>query len=261
MNPSELYKAGQLRAAVDAQVKEVKADPADMSKRLFLFELLAFAGDLDRARKQIDAIKYDKVELDAAVLTYRKILDAEQARRRLLSDGVQPTFLTPPPEHVQLRLQAVQRLRDQRPAEAAELLDKADAASPAAKGLLNGKPFTSLRDSDGLFASVLEVFAQGAYLWVPLEQVATLAMNPPKFTRDLLWVQARLEVRDGPSGEVFLPALYPGSHEHPDDQVKLGRRTDWQSQDNGPVRAVGVRVFDVGEEDVGLLEWRELQMS
>ena len=42
MNASELYKAGKLQEAVDAQIKEVKASPADQSKRLFLFELLAF---------------------------------------------------------------------------------------------------------------------------------------------------------------------------------------------------------------------------
>ena len=44
MNAGELYKAGRLGEAIEAQVQEVKASPLDQSKRLFLFELLAFSG-------------------------------------------------------------------------------------------------------------------------------------------------------------------------------------------------------------------------
>ena len=83
MNASDLYKAGKLQEAIDAQIKEVKVSPADQAKRLFLFELLAFAGDLDRARRQIEAINYAEVELIAGVLSYKKLVDSEQARRQL----------------------------------------------------------------------------------------------------------------------------------------------------------------------------------
>jgi type VI secretion system protein ImpE len=158
-------------------------------------------------------------------------------------------------------LEAVGRLRDQRPAEAALLLSKAAEASPALAGFLNNKPFALLRDADDLFGPVLEVFAKGVYSWVPLEQVDSLAMNPPRFPRDLLWVPARLTIREGPSGEVFLPNLYPGSHEHASDSIKLGRETDWQAAEGAPVRGLGARTFLVGDDGVGLLEWRELQIA
>jgi type VI secretion system protein ImpE len=261
MNASDLFKAAKLPEAIDAQIAEVKANPGDQSKRLFLFEMLAFAGDLDRARRQIDAVNYGQMELDTAVLAYRKLLDAEQARRRLFSDGVSPQFLKEPPEHVRLRLEAVNRLREKRPAEARETLDKAAAATAALNGQLNDKPFTALRDCDDLFAGVLEVMAGGNYFWVPLEQVDTLAMNPPRFPRDLLWAPARLEIRDGPAGDVFLPALYPGSHEHPDHQVKLGGATDWKGAEGEPVLGVGLRTFLADDDAVTLLEWRQLQVS
>ena len=73
MNASDLFKAAKLPEAIDAQIAEVKANPGDQSKRLFLFEMLAFAGDLDRARRQIDAVNYGQMELDTAVLAYRKL--------------------------------------------------------------------------------------------------------------------------------------------------------------------------------------------
>jgi type VI secretion system protein ImpE len=261
MNASESFKAGRLQDAIDAQVREVKASPADHGKRLFLFELLAFAGDLDRARRQIDAVQYGDAERDAAVLAYRKLLDAEQARRRLFAEGLTPGFLAEPPDPVRLRLEAVSRLRGGRPAEAAELLARAGEAAPALRGQLNGKPFTSLRDADDLFGDVLEVLSQGNYYWVPLGQIDTLAMNPPKYPRDLLWAPAHLEMRGGPAGDVFLPVLYPGSHEHPDDQVKLGRMTDWKSAEGGPVLGVGRRMFLAGDEEFSLLEWRQLELE
>src|ERR1700692_4357265 len=54
--PRELYQAGQLQAAIQALTAEVKANPADGPGRIFLFELLSFAGDWDRAQKQIEVL-------------------------------------------------------------------------------------------------------------------------------------------------------------------------------------------------------------
>ncbi len=160
-----------------------------------------------------------------------------------------------------MRLEAVNRLRENHPAEAAETLSRATAAAPPVHGLLNNKPFESLRDCDDLFGTVLEVMSQGKYFWVPLEQIDSLSMNGPKFPRDLIWMPAHLEMREGPAGDVFLPALYPGSHAHEDDQVKLGRMTDWKGAEGGPVLGIGLRTFLVGEDGATLLEWRQLQMT
>jgi type VI secretion system protein ImpE len=256
MTASDAFRAGNLRQAIDLQLAAVKASPADHGQRLFLFELAAFAGDLDRARRQIDALSYSDPELERARVTYLALLDAEEARRKLFRDGVQPGFLDAPPEHVAYRLDAINALRDDRRQDAADLLDKANAMAPPVSGTLNGKPFAGLRDADDLFGPVLEVFAQGKYLWLSAEQVDALALNPPKVPRDLIWAPAKLVTRTGEEGDVFLPALYPGSHDHPDDAVRLGRATDWTA--DAPVHGRGARTFLVGDDGVGLLEWREL---
>jgi type VI secretion system protein ImpE len=261
MNASDLFKQGKVQETIEAQLKLVKEKPADHGQRLFLFELLAFAGDLDRAQRQIDAVQYGELELDAAVLAYRKILDSEKARRRLFSESLKPRFFGEPSEHIQWRLEGINRLRENRPAEAAELFAKAASACPDRPGQLNGKPFQSLRDCDDLFSGVLEVMAQGGYYWVPLEQVDSLTMNAPKTPRDLLWAPARLEMKES-AGNVFLPLLYPNSHEHADSQVKLGRITDWKTVgEGGPVQGVGARVFLVDDDAVALQDWRELAFA
>jgi type VI secretion system protein ImpE len=260
MNASQFYQTGQLQQAIDAQTAAVKADPANPDKRLFLFELLAFAGDLDRARKQVDAIQYGDPALDTAVLVYRKLLDAEEQRRRVFRDGLQPKFFSPPSDHVVMRLEAINCLREQHAADALELLNKAEEARPPVKGQLNTKPFTLLRDCDDLFGSVLEVMAHGAYYWLPLEQVVTLTLPAPQFPRDLLWMQARLEMQEA-TGEVFLPALYPGSHEHADNMVKLGRMTDWKRAPNSPVLGAGLRLFLVDDDAIKGRDWRQLEVT
>jgi type VI secretion system protein ImpE len=257
MTASELFRAGKLQEAIEAQLKEVKANPADHGRRLFLFELCCFAGDLDRARRQVESVRYDEPGRDAAVLGYRKALDAEEHRRRVFAEGVAPEFLGDPPAHLKLRLEAAGLLRLGRPAEAAALLERANAETPAATGKLNGKPFMTLRDGDDLFAGVLEVMAQGRYFWVPLEQVVGLAMNPPKYPRDLVYRPARLDT-EAETGEVFLPVLYPNTHLHPDDQVRLGRATEWKAEGGGPVLGAGAHDFLVDDEPVGLLEWTAL---
>ena len=71
----------------------VKASSGDQAKRLFLFELLAFAGELDRAKRQIDALQYDEIELQTAAADYRKVLEAEEFRRKVFREGLQPKFL------------------------------------------------------------------------------------------------------------------------------------------------------------------------
>ncbi len=258
---TESFKEGRLAEAIASQVQEVKAHPADNARRLFLFELLSFSGDLERARRQVEAIRYDEPELSSALTNYRLLLDSETARRQLFAGGVKPEFLAEPPFHVRMRLDAtINALRDHRAVDAANLIFGAAKASEPPSVLLNGEPYDSFRDADDLFGTVLEVFAKGRYYWVPFEQIESIAINPPRFPRDLIWAPARLTMKEGPSGEVFLPALYPSSYNHPDDLVKLGRQTDWNRLEGDVVLGIGGRTFVAGDDAVSLLELRELQV-
>ena len=56
MTARELYKAGKLKEAIAALNLEVRDNPTDVQRRTFLFELLAFAGDYDRAEKQLGVL-------------------------------------------------------------------------------------------------------------------------------------------------------------------------------------------------------------
>jgi len=257
MDASELFRSGQLRAAIDIQTIKVNGHPTDQAARLFLFELVLFSGDADKARKQLDVLRYEKPEALAAVESYRKALDAEINRRKVLAGhGGRPKFLKDTPAHADIRIDALMRYAEGDAAAGDALLDRANAEAPVANGTLNGEAIAGLRDADDLFGPILEVFAGSDYYWVPLDEIEALTMNPVNTPRDVLWRPANLAMRDGPQGDVLLPGLYPGSHSHSDEKVALGRLTDWPSEEGRPIRGAGSRLFVAGEKWIGLSDWR-----
>lgn len=261
MNAQQLYEAGRLDEAVAAQLAEVKAHPADLGRRTFYFELLAFQGDLDRAARQLEVMAQQDIERDATAQIYRNVLEAERHRRRLFAEGLKPHFLLDPPADIECHLQAVNRLRDGDVSAARELLDQADEARAELTGILDGAAFEGFRDCDDLLAPVLELFIGRDYVWLPFSQLQSFEVLPPTTPRDLLWAGCQITLADGLLRRAFLPVLYCGSHVHADDAVRLGRMTDWHTTDGGPVRGVGQRLFLAGETDRACLEVRRVEFG
>jgi type VI secretion system protein ImpE len=255
MDASDLFRAGRLQDAIDAQLAKVKAQPTDRSARFFLFELALFAGDLDRARKQLDVLRYDDPKHSAAVEQYRAALESEARRRAVFAGTEQPKGLTTAPDHLRMRVEALPYLARGEHAEARKRLDEANAAVPAVKFLVNGIPADGLYDADERFATVLEVFGSGGvYSWVPLEQVESITLNPPAAPRDVILRPARVVLKDGLDGDVLLPGLYPGTHEHADDELRLGRATEWLGAESEVTRGAGGKLFIAGDRTVRLIE-------
>ena len=262
MTAGELFHAGRLKDAIDAQIAKVKDSPADNRARLFLFELLLFTGDLDRARKQLDVLNYADQRHTAAVEQFRGALEAEKKRRAVFAGTADPECLTAAPEHVTHRLAAVKALARGEFADARKALDQAAAVTPKLKGTLNGRPFDELADADERFGTVLEVFGTGGvYAWVPLEAVESVTLNPPAAPRDIVWRPARLVTTDGVDGDVLLPGLYPDSHGSPDDDIKLGRVTDWTGEADGVFRGLGGKAFATADGTVPLIEWKAVLLG
>jgi type VI secretion system protein ImpE len=256
----ELYDEGRLREAIEQVTSEVKANPTEISLRIFLFELLSFAGDLDRAEKQLDVIGHQSAQAEIGVQVYRNIIKAERDRRRLMSDGLKPFFLTEPPAYVDLHLDAINRIREGNFAEARAILDRAEEERPALIGTLNGSAFEDLRDCDDIFGPVLEVIVQDKYTWIPFEQIKRMEVAPPKQLRDLLWATTSIETTDK-SMQAFLPTLYLNSSSHENDQVRLGRMTDWVSVGEEIYRGVGMHLLDVGGDEKAILEVRSITIG
>lgn len=250
MTASDAYRAGNLAAAVAAGIEQVRNKPADRGARFLLAELFVFAGDLERADKQLDVLFAPDAPDLMAVTLLRQLIRGETARREVFTAGRVPEFTTQPSDAVKLHLEAAVAVRTGQPADAAALLAK--ATLPARSGTCDGKAFDDLRDLDDLLAPVLEVItANGNYYWVPFSTIERIEFLPPKRPRDLYWRAAQLTVTDGPDGVVYVPALYHGSHADGRDAIKLGRETDHAG---APSRGLGLREFLIGDEAKSVLE-------
>jgi type VI secretion system protein ImpE len=262
MNARDHFAAGKLSAAIESQLAEVRAAPLDAGRRTFLFELLAFAGELERAGQQLNVLGQETAEKGWGASVYQNLLVAEQTRRKVFAGQGRPEVFIDPPPFIAARWTAVEHLARGEAQAAAAILAESDAAAPKVNGTLNEQPVAGLRDADDLLAPILEVMVLRDYVWVPWSQITELEVTAPTHPRDLLWTPARIVLTDGEQRRCYLPALYPGTHAAGDDNLKLGRLTDWLVPDgDGPVRGVGQHLLVMGESDIGLLEVRQFQSA
>jgi type VI secretion system protein ImpE len=262
MNTSELYQAGQLPAAIESALAEVKKKPTDTAKRFQLCELLCFAGELERADRQLETIMEQTTEAALRITLLRHLIRAETARQDLYSAGRLPNFVADVSPVLRLHLDASIAIREGNLAEASTLLATAEEQRVKTSGRCNGVPFDDLRDMDDLTAPFFEVLtSNGTYYWLPIDKIHSVEFRPPERPIDILWRSMRVTMTEGPDGEVYLPSLYAGTHSRNDQQLRLGRGTDWTGGDGTPTRGWGLRMFLVGEEARTAMELQTIEMD
>lgn len=254
-SPGALFRAGRLDDAVAAANAAVRKAPAEPGPRMLLAELLLFQGNLERADTLMDALTTMEPGLALQAAAFRQLVRAEQARRQVWSDGRVPDFLGEPSPHLRRMLAALVTLRSGDAAGALRMLHEAEESRPPAAGSEGQVPFTDFRDADDLCSGFFEVLTTtGKCFWVPTERVAEVQFHAPERPRDLYWRRASMSVRDGPDGEVYLPAIYAADQASQPDPIRLGRATDWVGGEGAPTRGLGQRVFLVGDEGRSVME-------
>jgi type VI secretion system protein ImpE len=230
MPVQELFKSGKLDEAIGALGAEVRDNPADAQRRAFLFELLCFAGQFDRAEKQLGVLAGGGKNAEMGALLYYSALHAERLRQ--------------------------------------EMFEKKNFPMSSAKtrpGVLNGKPFQTIEDADPRIGPRLELFAAGQYSWMPFEHISTIRMEAPKRLRDLLWSPAIARPNESfkglEMGEVLLPVIAPLTWQHEDGHLRLGRVTEWYELEDGAQVPFGQKLLLVDGEEFPLLELRELEFA
>jgi type VI secretion system protein ImpE len=231
MNSRELFRDGKLNEAIQVLSSELRDHPSDTHRRTFLFELLCFAGEFDRAEKHLNVLADAGKDAQMGAVLYFSALHAERVRLERFRSGDLSTSV----------------------------------AARQFAGTLNGEPFSSIVDADPRIGARLELFAAGAYLWIPFEHIVSIEMQAPTKLRDLLWAPALVrtgpEFREKELGEVLVPVLYPNSFAEPNDAVRLGRETDWRDVEGGEPVPAGQKMFLVDGEEFPLLEVRKLEFT
>ncbi len=257
MNAEELVRAGKLDEALSALQDQIRAQPSNAALRVFLFQLLAVLGQWGRAQNQLKVAG----ELDASTLamvqTYRSALESEALRSEVFAGRLTPVLLGEPAPWLGPLIQALQ-LDAEGHAEAAQRLrDQAFEAAPAVAGELNGEAFAWCADADPRLGPVLELIVNGRYVWLPMENIASLSCEPPSDLRDLVWMPAELTLRNGGTTVALIPSRYPDTVTQGDDAARLARRVDWL--DSG--LPIGQRLLATDQGDTALFELRTLTFA
>jgi len=228
MDALSLYRAGELQKAIEALGDELKKQPLDTKRRTFLFELLCFAGEYDRAEKQLNVLSDSSAEAAAGAMLYRSALHAERERQGMFERDALPM----------------------------------GSERPSSPGELNGEAFTGLSDGDPRIGENLETFIAGSYTWIPYAYIESIETEPPKRLRDLLWMPAILrttsDFRLQDLGEILIPVIAPLSWKSSDDAVRLGRSTVWEENPTHGAIPYGQKILLRGEEEEPILSLRKL---
>ena len=252
MTVPEALIAGDLHAALTIVETQLHDAPNDAALLLLHVELLAIAGRILDAWRELQMIESPDAEWPVARRRFRQILRAAHDRSR----GKRPEFLFDAPHHARRRWQAIRCLRNGEREAAADKTDRADDSSPHLIGHIDGREFDGLRDIDDRFASVLEAFIGKRYVWIPFEQLRRVTIRPAVNVLDCAFRPAQLRLSDATEWDAILPMCYP----HVDGQgdgFSLGIETDHIPED-GPARCFGGKQLLLGDEEVDLAETKQI---
>lgn len=263
-----LIKQGQLGAARTCLTALVRDEPGNQAARNALFESLCFLGEFDRARKHLESLLVlgvsknpildDKNAPQVGDL-YHNAITAECARNDFFTQGRVPEFLRNPPENVRKRLEASLEIRSGDITRAAACLQAAAELETPLAPTMSGRSWPGFRDGDDLLGPILEFHAaSGEYYWIELERVRAIHPGPLRYWINTLWRPATLITEEGML-HGMIPALYHGSARSNNEQIQLGRVTEWVGDPETLYRGMGQRLFLAGEDSVPVLSWEPLE--
>lgn len=254
MTPQTAIAEGRLFDALALQEGAVASHAADAAL-LFLFELQLAANRFADAWATLARIASGDPAWPRARKWYRQLVRCAHRRSR----GQRPVFALEIPRHARCRWRAAKSLRASQPADAVAWIDRADHASPNMLGHVDGREFDGLRDADDRFASVLEAFIGGEYVWLPFEQLSRVTLAPVSCLLESIYRPARIRFSDHEECAAILPLVYPRSEAA--ETFLLGLETDHVNPDGGPVRCAGGKLLLLGEEELPLGDVRQLDLK
>ncbi len=254
-SPAEIsLQQGNVSEALANLQDQVRKDPANAKLRIFMFQLLAVAGQWQRALTQLNVCG----ELDASTLlmvqTYRTALQCEVLRAEIFAGKRSPLIFGDPQQWLALLIEALRLEADQHIAEAVVLRSEALELAPTSTGTVNGTAFTWLADADSRLGPVLEAIVKGNYYWIPIQQISSIDIEKPTDLRDSVWLPAVFTWLNGGQASGLIPTRYPGSEASADGLLCLARKTVWQDKGNDNYHGLGQRLLATDSEDYPLME-------
>jgi type VI secretion system protein ImpE len=236
----------------DVEAK-VRSDPAQVTYRWELFQLLCVLGQWERAIQQLQVCARQQPEQLATAHACRDLIRAEKMRAKVFAGSVAPGFLVEPPPWVQGLVDALS-LTAHGDIESADRMREAaldDAQSIDAR--FDQTQVEWISDSDSRLGPVCEIITAKYYRWLPLADIARWQVDRPATLLELVWAPCTLTLRDSSAVRGFLPARYPSSPDD-DDALRLGKRTVWREVGRTAVIGMGRKTWATSAGDFSVFE-------
>ena len=257
----DLLKQSDPEGALKALQTDIRANPADAKKRIFLFQLLCVLGSWERALNQLTAIG----EMDALALpmvqTYREAIKCEMLRAEVFAGTKVPMLFGQPDTWTALLIESMLREGKGEKAQAKQLRDQSFDLAPACKGTADGQPFEWIADADMRLGPVLEAVISGKYYWIPFDRLTTIQIEAPADLRDQVWMPANFMFSNGGESVGLIPTRYIGSAESGDGALALSRKTEWLESVEGFYTGLGQRLFSTDQGDLPLMDIRRIDIE
>jgi type VI secretion system protein ImpE len=257
LDADTLLRSGDLDGARAALIETVRSEPSNQQARMFLFQLLATAGEWDKARSQLQALAQLSGEAQMLAVAYGQAIEAE-AERAAVFAGHQRVRQHVAVDWAEGVAGAIEHFANGRISQGQEARDAAFDAAPEVPGSFNDISFEWVADADARFGPTFEAIIGGRYGIQAFDQIARITSEGPRDLRDLIWYPVQIAFKSGQSIAALLPARYPGSQAAADVLERLGRATSWHDADWGQAGS-GQRLWTLSDgQDHALLSLREL---
>lgn len=228
---------------------------------MFLFQLLAVAGEWDKAKKQLQAMAQLSPEAQMLSVAYGQAIDGEAVRTEVFAGKKRIDVLANPDGWAGQLADAIELIAKGDVEAGTALRDAAFDAASDSSGMFNGKAFDWISDADGRFGPAFEVIIAGRYGLVPFDAVEKIKCEGTRDLRDLVWLPIQLGMKSGQSIAAFLPSRYPDSERSSDTAEQLARTTSWHTTAWGEAGR-GQRLWTLSDgEDYGILSLKTLEFG
>jgi type VI secretion system protein ImpE len=295
MQAEERLKSGNLAEALAELQADVRREPANPQKRVFLFQLLCLLGRWDRALTQLQVLSEMDPSTGPMVQTYGPAIKCEELRGEVFAGRRTPLLFGKPEEWMALLLEAARLTGEGKHDEARPLRARALEAAPGTAGSVvvsvaagaapattadkappatsGGPPaessealspetrFAWIADGDSRLGPMLEAVINGRYFWIPFGHVRKILFDRPADLRDLVWTPATLTLANGGETVALIPTRYPGSQDGADDQIRMARKTTWTECAADTFLGQGQRLLMTDQGEFPLLDLRTLNLE
>ncbi|MCP3965298.1 MAG: virulence protein SciE type [Lentisphaerae bacterium] len=258
MKLEDLFQSGKLEEFQAKVMEDVRNAPDNSANRILLIQIFCLRGEWKRAEKQLSAVADIDTKVQLWSGLYSRAVLCEMLREKVFSGEKSPLVFGEPEPWNALLFKALQCHIDGKLEAAAELRQQAFEQAPALPGSLNGSGFEWVADADTRLGPMLEVIVNGKYFWMPFTRLRKVIIEEPKHIVDLIWTEAKIELANSTKLIGYIPTRYAESSCSNDEQVVLGKVTDWNNPYEDTWVGTGQRCLVTEDGTVPITKVREL---